>query len=192
LSREFSGRFSIAWANGRREFLSITNRPILIDRIRFYPSQGETASELQMSASEVHACVKRAAARRQLHEPELLNRPNLAAVEELLVHGWQYAFPAERGALTRGVPTLYAAAPLRGIIAAGTEPVLVWPSASGTVRGIAFAPLYKTAPSDAGFYELLILADALRSGRSRERQLAAQALSERLQASRPWTPTGSL
>lgn len=150
------------------------------------PPYAQLAGELQMSASEVHACVKRATACHLLHGPELMNRPNLKAVEEFLVHGIQYAFPAERGELTRGVPTSYGAAPLQNLISPGAEPVPVWPSRDGTARGWAFAPLYKTAPlaapKDAGFYELLALTDALRGGRSRERKLAEQALNKRLQA----------
>ena len=97
---------------------------------------------------------------------------------------WQ-GFSIERGELTRGLPTSYAAKPLQSMIAPGAEPIPVWPSADGAARGIAFAPLYKTAPfaapRDARFYELLALADALRSGRPRERKLAEQALSKRLQ-----------
>ena len=123
------------------------------------PPYAQLASELQMSSSEVHACVKRAAACHLLHGPELMNRPNLTAVEEFLVHGLQYVFPAERGELTRGIPTSYAAEPLHRLIAQGTEPIPVWPSADGTDRGIAFVPLYKTAtiaaPRDPRFYELL-------------------------------------
>lgn len=148
------------------------------------PPYAQLASELQMSASEVHACVKRAAACHLLHGPDLMHRPNLTAVEEFLVHGLQYVFPAERGELTRGVPTSYAADPLQSMIAPGTEPIPVWPSAPGSDRGMAFAPLYKTAPiaalRDPGFYELLALADALRGGRPRERNLAEQALRKRL------------
>jgi len=64
-----------------------------------------------MSPSEVHAAVRRAVASGLLHGPELGNRPNLTAVEEFLLHGVKYAFPAERGELTRGVPTSYAAEP---------------------------------------------------------------------------------
>lgn len=115
-----------------------------------------------------------------------MNRPNLTAVEEFLLHGLQYVFPAERGALTRGVPTSYAAKPLQSMIAPGSEPIPVWPSVDGSDRGIAFAPLYRTAPivapKDPRFYELLALTDALRAGRPRERKLAAQALSKRLRA----------
>src|ERR1700722_20480458 len=67
----------------------------------------QLASELGMSTSEVHASVKRAQSAKLIHGSELLNRPNLAALEEFLVHGLKYAFPAERGEFTRGVPISY-------------------------------------------------------------------------------------
>ena len=152
------------------------------------PPYSQLATQLQMSASEVHACVKRATACHLLHGPDLMNRPNLTALEEFLLHGLQYVFPAERGELTRGMPTSYAANPLRRVMAPGNEPIPVWPNANGSDRGIAFAPLYKTAPAvapgDPPFYELLALADALRSGRPRERKLAGQALAKRLRATK--------
>jgi DNA-binding Lrp family transcriptional regulator len=144
----------------------------------------QLASELGMSPSEVHASVQRAQRCHLLHGPRLQNRPNVGALEEFLVHGLKYAFPAERGELTRGVATSYAAAPLRGIVAQGSEPGPVWPYEEGKQRGIAFAPLYKTAPAaalrDPYFYEYLILADALRDSRIRERKIAENELRRRL------------
>ena len=147
------------------------------------PPYSQLASELSMSTSEVHAAVQRAEAARLLHGPRLNNRPNYSAMEEFLVHGLKYAFPAERGALTRGVPTSYAAEPLRSKFAQGSDPVPVWPSESGTERGVAFAPLYRTAAAsamrDPVFHEYLALADALRDGRIRERKAAASELHRR-------------
>jgi hypothetical protein len=138
-----------------------------------------------MSPSEVHASVKRAQAGRLLHGPEQKNRPNLTALEEFLVHGLKYVFAPERGDLTRGVPTSYAAEPLRSLIAQGRELPPVWPYEEGKQRGVAFEPLYKTAPQaalrDRCFYEYLVLADALRDGRTRERKLAEEELHRRLQ-----------
>ena len=69
-----------------------------------------------MSQSEVHAAVKRAQAARLLHGPELHDRPNISALEEFLIHGVKYVFPAERGGTTRGIPTAYAAEPLNRLI----------------------------------------------------------------------------
>ncbi len=143
----------------------------------------QLAAELGMSASEVHASVQRAEHCHLLHGAAQKHRPNFGALEEFLVHGLQYVFPPDRGELTRGVPTAYAAEPLRKIIAQGSEPAPVWPYAEGKQRGIAFAPLYRTAPlaalRDQAFYEYLVLADALRDGRVRERKLAAEELRRR-------------
>ena len=143
----------------------------------------QIAGELAMSPSEVHASVKRAQSAKLIHGPGLRNRPNLAALEEFLVHGLKYAFPADRGEFTRGVATSYAAEPLRNVIGQGNEPIPVWPYPRGKERGIAFEPLYKTAPDaairDPLFYEYLALADALRDGRARERNYAEQELHRR-------------
>jgi hypothetical protein len=144
----------------------------------------QLAAELVMSPSEVHACVKRAQVSQLLHGPALQNRPNLAAMEEFLFHSLKYVFPAERGELTRGVATSYAASPLLGLVAQGSEPVPVWPYEAGKQRGVAFSPLYPTAPiaalRDPSFYEYLALADALRDGRVRERRIAESELRRRL------------
>ncbi|HEX4136071.1 MAG TPA: hypothetical protein VHY84_15765 [Bryobacteraceae bacterium] len=143
----------------------------------------QLAAELAMSSSEVHASVKRAQVAHLLHGAELRNRPNTAALEEFMVHGLRYAFPADRGEFTRGLPTSYAAEPLRTIIEQGSEPIPVWPTPQGKGRGIAFEPLYKTAPiaalRDPVFYEYLTLADALRDGRTRERKYAEEELHRR-------------
>jgi DNA-binding Lrp family transcriptional regulator len=150
------------------------------------PSFAEIASELAMSPSEVHGAVKRAQASQLLHGTEMHDRPNLNALEEFLLHGLKYAFPAKRGELTRGLPTSYAAEPLKRMIAAGNEPVPVWPYAEGQQRGIAFEPLYKTVPiaasRDPRLYQYLALADALRDGRIRERKLAEQEIIKLLHA----------
>jgi len=51
---------------------------------------------------------------------------------------------------------------------------------------MAFAPLYKSAPKaaceDQVLYELLVLIDALRGGRAREREAAAAEIKNRLKA----------
>src|SRR5438309_5562959 len=106
----------------------------------------QLANELFMSPSEVHASVQRAERSHLLHGSRLKNRPNFRALEEFLLHGLKYAFPPERGELTRGVATSYAAEPLRSVIAQGGEPIPVWPYEEGKQRGMAFEPLFRTAP----------------------------------------------
>jgi len=144
------------------------------------PPFAEIARDLSMSPSEVHSAVKRCQAAHLLHGPELLDRPNVAALEEFLIHGIKYAFPAERGGASRGMPTAYAAEPLNHMIAPGNEPIPVWPYAQGEKRGIAFKPLYRTVPiaaqRDPLLYKELALIDAIRDGRARERKLAEQEL----------------
>ena len=143
------------------------------------------AVELSISQSEAHAGVRRAVAARLMSDAASANgRPILSALEEFLVHGVRYAYPPERGELTRGMPTGYAAPPLNKVIVQPDEPPPVWPYAEGTTRGYSFAPLFPSVPvaasRDPVLYELLALVDAIRDGRARERNLAAKELASRL------------
>lgn len=144
------------------------------------------AADLRVSPSEIHAAIKRLQQSRLLHGPEIQEKPNLSALEEFLLHGVKYAFPAEHGPVTRGVPTSFAASPLKDQIASGDELPPVWPWRDGETRGIALEPLYRTAPAaalrDPILYELLALVDAIRDGRSRESKIAEKELISRLNA----------
>jgi hypothetical protein len=139
---------------------------------------------LGVSSSEVHASIGRAKSARLLNVEN--NQPIVvrAALKEFLLHGAKYAFPATRGPPTRGIPTAYAAPPLVTMVSQPSELPPVWPDAEGKQRGVTFHPLYPTAPlaarKDRMLYEFLALFDALRSGAARERQLAAQLLTERV------------
>lgn len=148
------------------------------------PAMSVIAADLGLSPSEVHAALKRLQQARLLHGPEMQDKPNLAALEEFLLHGLKYAFPAERGQVTRGVPTSYAAPPLKKDIVLGDELPPVWPWRNGETRGIALEPLYRTVPTaalrDPALYELLALVDAIRDGRARERKIAERELLIRL------------
>lgn len=148
------------------------------------PTMAQMSVDLSISASEVHAALKRLTVARLVSSDAEGNRPLLEAAEEFLVHGVKYAFPAKRGDVTRGVPTSYAAAPLNREIESGSELPPVWPFPEGHQRGVSFEPLYKTAPAaalrDPFLYELLALIDALREGRARERKLAEKELIVRL------------
>lgn len=145
------------------------------------PPIAQLAADLGMSASQAHASLKRLR-RSRLIEAETC-RPLLRAVQEFLIHGVKYAFPAQRGEATRGMATAHAAPPLEAQIIEGDLPP-VWPDAEGKVRGVTLEPLHKAAPKaarkDPALYELLALIDAVRDGRVRERQLAEKELSVRL------------
>jgi hypothetical protein len=146
------------------------------------PPIAQVASDLALSPSQVHASLKRLE-RSRLVDAQT-GRPLLKAVEEFLIHGVKYVFPAQRGEATRGVPTAYAAPPLNDQITADGDLLPVWPDAEGDVRGVTLEPLHRAAPKaarkDPALYEILALIDALRDGRVRERQLAERELSARL------------
>jgi len=146
------------------------------------------ANELFMSASEINAGVKRATKARLLAAASRSETPKpiVVALEEFLIHGVKYAFPPDRGELTRGVPTSSAGPPLATMADHSEELPPVWPEPGGPARGSAFSPLYRSVPkaamADPKLYELLALVDAVRDERSRQRNLAARELSEQLQA----------
>ena len=139
------------------------------------------AQDLGISASEAHAAVKRAVQSGLVDGASRSVRKE--ALREFLVHGLRYVFPAEWSGVTRGVPTSYAAPPLKAQFAEGDMPP-VWPDPEGTVRGEGLAPLYRSAPRaalrDHHLYEWLALVDAVRAGRARERLLASKEIERRL------------
>lgn len=145
------------------------------------PPIAQIAADLALSPSQVHLSLRRLVQSRLVDDD---GRPIVRSAEEFLVHGVKYSFPARRGEPTRGIPTAYAASPIREQLAATSELPPVWPSAEGKVRGVTFEPLHKTVPGAAGkdptLYELLALIDALRDGRARERQIAERELGARL------------
>lgn len=140
------------------------------------------ATTLFLSPSEAHAGVKRAEAARLVDSRRRVVHRN--ALTEFLIHGVRYAYPPERGGLTRGIPTGYAAPPLLEQFSTVQGDPPVWPASEGHVRGYAFSPLYASAPQaaaeDARLYELLSLTDAIRDGRAREVSIAARELTARL------------
>src|SRR5665647_1980334 len=85
------------------------------------PPLANVAVDLGMSPSEVHAALRRARASKLIRVADRAERPNFSAILEFLVHGLKYVFPAERGEITRGIPTSYGAEPLKGLIAPGGE-----------------------------------------------------------------------
>ena len=138
----------------------------------------QLAVSLNLSKSEAHAAVKRAKAAGLLRADR---QPVHHAILEFVLHGVRYAFPAVRGRQAQGMPTAYAAPPLSELIHAGLDPIPVWPDADGEARGESFQPLYPSAPAasraDPKLHQCLCLIDALRGGRARERNLAAEHLT---------------
>lgn len=163
---------------------------------RIMISQNELAIQLCMSVSEVHAGIKRLQLSRLLgmttrHSfPEGKERKCYfmvkAACMDCLILGVKYFFPAQLGEYTRGIATAYAAPIFEKHLVVGNDPIPVWPYADGDSRGLALQPLYPSVPKaitkypDQLFYELLVLVDTLRCGRTRERAIAVKLLEERI------------
>jgi len=156
----------------------------LVTRPGRRPTMAQLAAELGLSASQVHASLKRLQTSRLVASPTEGGRPLVHAVEEFLIYGLKYVFPAQRGEITRGIPTAHAAPPLNQHFALGADLPPVWPDPEGEVRGTSLEPLHKMVPvavrKDPALYELLALIEALRDGRARERQLAERELTTRL------------
>lgn len=169
----------------RPQDLLVLMRLALVQPQEGAPAYAALASELGLTASEVHGAVERATAA-QLATKDEAGRPcvRLEPLRLFVEHGARFSFPATRGPMTRGVPTGYAAAPLNTLIRAhASEPPPVWPDKDGAVRGETLHPLYPTASQAArrnpALHELLALFDAIRAGSPRERALAVQELDKR-------------
>lgn len=156
-------------------------------------TQNALAALLCMSASEVNAGIKRLVLSGLLSpvvtddpKNKIVFKPNKKACEECLISGVKYFFPVQLGAYSRGIATSYAAPILAEHFILGDDPIPVWPYGEGDKRGLALEPLYRSVPkslaqfSDQLFYELLVLVDAIRSGRARERNMAIKLLKEKL------------
>jgi hypothetical protein len=148
------------------------------------PAMSIIENDLSLSPSKVHGAIARLRASRLLHGPNLKDRPNISALEEFLKHGLMYAFPAKHGEVTRGIPTSYAAEPLKSEVSMSNDLPPVWPWPEGNSRGIGLKPLYKSVPKgalrDPNPYQILALVDAIRDGRARERKIAERDLVCRL------------
>lgn len=145
----------------------------------------DIAWKLGISGGEVSESLRRSK-RSSLYDPltKKVNRPGLF---EFLVHGLRYVYPQQPGAVAKGVPTTTSAAPLDK--RTQSQDRFVWPSPHGSVRGFAIEPLYPSVPEAAlrspELHALFSLADTIRSGRTRDRELARQELEKRLLATEP-------
>ncbi len=140
----------------------------------------DIAQSLGISASEVSESLNRSRIALLISEDKKhLMKNNLI---DFLEHGLSYVYPAEIGAIQRGIPTAHSASPLNKLISASES--FVWPLSAGTSRGQSIEPLHPAVPkacnNDPLLYELLTLTDALRLGRTREKQLAIKELRRRI------------
>lgn len=140
------------------------------------------AEELGMSASSVSESLKRSKKAQLVDRNK--KRVNTLALQEFMVHGLAYVFPAETGRIIRGVPTYVSASPLKEQINNSSEQ-FVWRYAKGEARGQMVEPLYPSVPEaalrDEELHQLLVIADTLRMGRSREKEIAIAELNKHIQ-----------
>lgn len=141
-------------------------------------------TQLGISKTEVNASIQRSlasglAVRSRSDGRPKPNRHNLIG---FIIHGLKFVFPVEPGAMTRGLPTAFAAPMLQTMLISAGEYIYVWPDAEGEVVGQSVKPLFKSVPEaarrDARLYESLALVDAIRLGNPREAGLAGNRLSE--------------
>ena len=64
--------------------------------------------------------------------------PIISNSQEFLIHGVKFSFTVPAKELTVGIPTAYAAKPIKDEIVAGEEPLLVCPSPKEKCEGLRF------------------------------------------------------
>jgi hypothetical protein len=153
------------------------------------PTYARLAIGVGLSTSETHAAVERGLRAGLLRKDTLSERTmpmtNLTALREFLLHGLKYVWPAERGAVTRGMPTATSQSVIASVLNIPMPAMpLAWPKPDGTVRGESIEPLYPKVvglcASDPELHEWLALIDIIRLKAGREASLAATEIERRL------------
>lgn len=143
-------------------------------------NQSSVAADLGISQAEISESVARS------KNSGLLDTKGKVvmkyALAEFLQYGIRYAFPQKPGAIVRGIPTAHSASPLNNEIQ--SNEMYVWAYAKGNARGQSIEPLYSSVPEaalkDEKLYELLAITDAIRVGRTREKEIAVEYLKKYL------------
>jgi len=139
------------------------------------------AKSLGMSASSVSESLERCKNAKLLDRNK--KRVNILALVEFLCHGIMYVFPIELGRVIRGIPTYTSATPIKEQITDNGE-CYVWRYGQGTARGHQITPLYASVPEavlkDDELYQLLVIVDTLRMGGVREKNIAIEELTKRI------------
>jgi len=141
----------------------------------------DLSASLQISASEITEALNRSKIAGLIDNNK--RKIHINSLKEFLIYGLKYVFPAEPGAIVRGIPTAHSAYPINQLIKSDKD-IYVWPYMKGTQRGQAIEPLFKSVPfvvqNDNLLYELLSIIDTLRVGRVREKEIAISELEKRL------------
>lgn len=143
-------------------------------------------SSLGISKTEVNVSINRSVSSGLAVKDRELGRakPNHRYLYNFIIYGLKFVFPAKPGAMTRGIPTAFAAPMLDNLLVSAGEYINVWPFAEGRDMGQSIKPLFKSVPEavqkDERLYEYLALVDAIRLGNQREAGLSGERLSEML------------
>ena len=141
----------------------------------------ELAKSLKISQSEISESLNRSKIAKLLSpdKKEVLR----SSLLEFLIYGLKYVFPAFPGKISKGIVTAHSAKPISKFIDE-SEDVYVWVCEDGNVKGQEIEPLYKNvvfaAMGDKKLYRLLALVDVIRTGKSKEFDLAAKELKKRI------------
>jgi hypothetical protein len=114
----------------------------------------------------------------QCNAPQV-NRP---ALRDFIIYAIRYTFPAQYGAIGRGIATGFAAPAIAQKLMSAGQFIPVWPDSASETQGQIVTPLFTTVPyaiqKDAEFYTLLAWVDCIRLGQARERKVAIEHLTE--------------
>lgn len=141
----------------------------------------DLAYELGISASEVSESLNRSVIAGLISSDKVsINKLSLI---DFLKSGLRYVYPQRPGSITRGIETAHSAPPLNEEIRSDED--YVWPYAQGKIRGQSIEPLHPNLPEaclkDPDLYELMALTDAIRVGKARERNLAIEMITEKIE-----------
>jgi hypothetical protein len=178
-----------AWRGERRESILARVDPLLPEDIAVVLALAEQDRHWSLvlphlraliSTEKLDEALRRLAAARLCHPRlEIVVLPALARA----LQGVPFLFPAQLGALSRGVPTAWCEPSVQAelrLFLGSTEQRVVWSDADGEGEGRALEPLAPWVPSlareDPGFSRRMALLEILRVGRARERTWATARL----------------
>jgi len=134
----------------------------------------DLSSSLFISGSEISESLNRSMIGKLLSPNKRTVYKN--SLFDFVVQGLKYVFPAEPGGMSTGVATGHSAPILKDFFIFDDN--YVWPSAQGKTKGFSIQPLYPNQPlaasADQELYDKLALLDAIRVGRTRERNKAVE------------------
>lgn len=136
----------------------------------------DLSSSLFISLSEISESLNRSRIAGLIdYNKDKVNRQNLI---EFLEHGLKYVFPAEPGAMVKGIPTAHSHPFMKDHFK--SELNFVWRDPVGNYMGLVIEPFYlkqvDAIKHDPKFYKLLALIDVIRVGRVREQKIAIPEL----------------